>query len=89
MLFIQRKTGRIKIKQEDMSDMIINNLGLNNVINQALITYQTVCPEENLPQSPFLSLACIKTHTGFHNTVRLKLTLKNKSPLQTTRSEEN
>lgn len=55
MFYLQIKTGRIKIKVGDFSDMfIINNLGLNN---QALIIYQTVCPDENMSSLPIFILA--------------------------------
>lgn len=57
MFYIQRKTDKIKIKEGDLSIMfIINKLELNNVINQVLLKYQTVYPEENMPISFFFNL---------------------------------
>lgn len=54
MLYTQRKADRIKIKDGDLSAMFnIKKLDLNNIINQALILYQIVDPEENMSVHPF------------------------------------
>lgn len=51
---------------------ILNYLNLNNIINQALVFYQTLCPKETMLHPPFLSLAqwkltYIKENIYFHN----------------------
>lgn len=54
MRYTQRKADRIKIKDGDLSVMFnIKKLDLNNIINQALILYQIVDPEENMSVHPF------------------------------------